>query len=68
VRGYTVRKGKQYYAVIYEGIDPATGRERRRWIPAGPKKGDAEKLVNDLVRRSNAGELVAADRTHSGTT
>ena len=66
MRGYTVKKGKQYYAVIYEGIDPATGRERRRWIPAGSKKGDAEKLVNDLVRRANAGELAAADRITLG--
>ena len=66
MRGYTVKKGKQYYAVIYEGIDPATGRERRRWIPAGSRKGDAEKLLNGLVRRANAGELAAADRITLG--
>jgi hypothetical protein len=30
VKGYVVRKGNQYYAVIYEGLDPITGRERRR--------------------------------------
>ena len=66
MRGYTVKKGKQYYAVIYEGIDPASGRERRRWIPAGSKKGDAEKLLNDLVRRANSGELAAADRVTLG--
>jgi integrase len=66
MRGYTVKKGNQYYAVIYEGIDPVTGREKRRWIPAGPKKGDADKVVNDLVRRANAGELAAADRITLG--
>lgn len=36
MRGYVVKKGNQYYAVIYEGIDPTTGKERRRWHPAGP--------------------------------
>lgn len=36
MKGYVVRKGGQYYVVIYEGLDPLTGRERRRWHPAGP--------------------------------
>lgn len=31
MRGYTAKKGSRYYAVIYEGVDPATGKERRRW-------------------------------------
>ena len=35
VKGYVARKGDRYYAIIYEGIDPITGRERRRWHPAG---------------------------------
>jgi len=33
MKGYVVRKGNQHYAVIYEGLDPLTGRERRRWHP-----------------------------------
>ena len=28
---YVVRKRDQWYAVSYEGLDPATGRDRRRW-------------------------------------
>lgn len=39
MRGYTAKKGNRYYAVIYEGVDPATGKERRRWYPAGARKG-----------------------------
>ena len=38
MRGYTAKKGNRYYAVIYEGVDPATGKERRRWYPAGTRK------------------------------
>ena len=30
-----VRKGNRWYAVIYEGIDPVTGRERRSWHAPG---------------------------------
>jgi len=66
MRGYTVKKGKQYYAVVYEGIDPATGKERRRWIPAGPRRGDAEKLVTDIVKRKNDGQRTPHGKTTLG--
>jgi integrase len=51
MQGYVARKGDRYYAVIYEGTDPITGRERRRWHPAGTDRGDAERLATDLARR-----------------
>lgn len=42
MKGYVARKGDRWYAVIYEGLDPVTGRERRRWHPAGTSREDAE--------------------------
>lgn len=66
MRGYTAKKGNRYYAVIYEGVDPATGKERRRWYPAGARKADAEKLVTELVKRHNDGEYRAPDRLTFG--
>ncbi len=57
MKGYVVRKGNQYYAVIYEGRDPVTGRERRRWHPAGPDRGKADALAGQL----------AHERTHDPT-
>ena len=33
--GYITRKNNHWYVVIYEGLDPATGKERRKWHPAG---------------------------------
>ena len=45
MKGYVVRKGNQFYAVIYEGRDPVTGRERRRWHPAGPNRDEADALA-----------------------
>jgi hypothetical protein len=62
VHGYVIRKRDRYYAVIYEGLDPITGRERRTWHPAGKDRSEAERLAahlaaecngrNDEVRRS----------------
>ena len=43
MKGYVARKGDRYYAVIYEGLDPLTGRERRRWHPAGTDRAVAER-------------------------
>ena len=45
MQGYVARKGDRYYAVIYEGLDPLTGRERRRWHPAGTDRAVAETLA-----------------------
>jgi hypothetical protein len=66
VRGYVVKKGKQYYAVIYEGVDPTTGKERRQWHPGGPVKRDAERLVNELVKRKDDGTYRGPDRLTVG--
>lgn len=33
MHGYVVRKRDRYYTVIYEGLDPITGRERRTRRP-----------------------------------
>ena len=38
MKGYVAKKGNQFYAVIYEGLDPVTGREKRTWHPAGPDR------------------------------
>ena len=40
MKGYVAQKGARFYAVIYEGVDPLTGRERRRWHPAGMQYGE----------------------------
>lgn len=55
MQGYVARKGDRYYAVIYQGIDPLTGRDRRRWYPAGTDKAAAEALASDLADRHRRG-------------
>lgn len=66
MRGHVAKKGKNYYAVVYEGIDPGTGKERHRWHAAGPRRGDAERLVNELVKRRHDAADTASDRTTLG--
>ena len=48
MRGGIHKKGNNYYAVVYDGVDPATGKKRRSWIPAGTRRSDAEKLAVNL--------------------
>ena len=48
--GYVVNQRDRWYAVGYEGIDPVTGRDRRRWHPA----------VDEATARSIAESLPAA--------
>jgi hypothetical protein len=52
--GYVVNRQDRWYAVNYEGMDPLTGRDRRRWHPA----------VDEATARTLAAALPAA-RTHS---
>ena len=45
MKGYITRKNHHWYVVIYEGLDPTTGKERRRWHPAGTDRAEAERLA-----------------------
>ena len=46
-------QGRALYAVIYEGLDPVTGRERRSSHPAGTERSDAEALAAKLAGERN---------------
>jgi hypothetical protein len=53
MKGYVARKGVRWYAVVYEGLDPVTGRKRRSWHPAGTDRADAERLAARLADERN---------------
>lgn len=40
----------RFYVVAYHGLDPLTGRERRRWHPVGHDRDEAEQLAARLDR------------------
>lgn len=66
MRGTVQKKGTRWYAVVYDGIDPGTGRKRRRWLPAGTRRSDAERLLNEAIRRKYQGEPVPTERLTLG--
>jgi integrase len=45
---YIVERKTRLYVVAYDGLDPLTGRERRRWIPIGHDRAEAEAVVARL--------------------
>jgi hypothetical protein len=51
VKGYVTQRRGRFYAVIYEGRDPVTGKEIRRWHPAGTDRAAAERLAAKLAAK-----------------
>jgi integrase len=50
-----VERHTRFYVVAYDGLDPLTGRERRRWIPIGHDRAEAEAVVARLDSERDAG-------------
>lgn len=48
VMSYIVQRDQRFYVVAYNGHDPITGQERRRWHPAGRSRRDAE-IIRDRI-------------------
>lgn len=48
MRGSIQKKGKQWYAVVYDGVNPQTGKYIRRWVPAGTRRFQAVGAGNSI--------------------
>jgi integrase len=48
VMAYIIERNDRFYVVAYDGSDPRTGKERRRWHPAGRCRADAEAIAARL--------------------
>lgn len=66
MRGHIVKRRSRYYAVIYEGTDPGSGKGRHRWYPAGESRREAERVLADLVKRHHDGDYRAPDKISLG--
>ncbi|HRE00398.1 MAG TPA: site-specific integrase, partial [Ilumatobacteraceae bacterium] len=66
MRGHIVKRRSRYYAVVYEGVDPTTQKERHRWYQAGGTRKGAEKILADLVKRHHDGDYRAPDKITLG--
>ena len=51
---YIVTRNNRFYVVSYDGIDPTTGKERRRWQLAGTSRADAEAIAESLTEAPGA--------------
>ena len=49
MNGYVAQRRGRFFAVIYEGREPVTGKERRTWHPAGTDRAEAEHLAATLA-------------------
>lgn len=49
MKGHVASKRDRYYAVIYEGVDPVDGKEKRSWHAAGTDRAEAEALAARLA-------------------
>jgi len=58
--GYVVERDGRFYAVLYDGLDPITGRERRRWHAAGSSRADAEGIAAVIERERRVAEEAGA--------
>jgi len=61
---YIIERKSQFYVVAYDGVDPRTNKERRRWHAAGRSRADAEAIAARLTV-ARAGAL---ERTTSALT
>jgi integrase len=66
MRGHIAKKGSRYYAVVYEGVDPATQKPRHRWHIGGRTRKEAERVLADLIKRQHDGDYRAPDRITFG--
>ena len=62
--GYVAQRRGRFYAVIYEGRDPVTGKEVRRWHPAGTDRAKAERLAAKLAAKEQGRGAVADLRAY----
>src|SRR5579885_507826 len=63
---YIVHRKDRFYVVAYDGIDPLTGRERRRWHPAGDSRSCAEELVARLEADTRRDDRTRSTSTRLG--
>jgi len=64
---YIVQRQDRFYVVAYDGLDPLTGKERRRWHPAGRKREDAAALAAHLDNEATRAAPTAGGSITLGT-
>ena len=63
---YITSRNDRFHVVAYDGRDPITGRERRKWHPAGKCRADAEAIAATLTDTKAVDTAEAARPTTFG--
>jgi integrase len=58
MNGHISKKGGRYYVVLELGVDPATGKRRRKWHSGYKRKKDATDALHELVTDVRKGAYV----------
>ena len=53
--GSIQKKGRIYYVVLSTGRDPTTRRWKTKWVPIGPDRSEAERLMPEIRARYEKG-------------
>ncbi len=65
MRGHVAGKGDVWHAVIHEGVDPITGKERRRWHRVGSDRGCRQiQRISGVVECTRKATKSKADEVH----
>ena len=60
---YIVQRQDRFYVVAYDGLDPLSGKERRRWHPVGHDRDEAEAVRRRLELEPRDPRPAPADRS-----
>src|SRR5439155_2736033 len=60
---YIVQRKDRFYVVAYDGLDPLTGKERRRWHPIGSES--VSQMFDRLVHRTDVPRIRFHDLRHT---
>ncbi|MFP4554827.1 MAG: hypothetical protein ACLFRT_13335, partial [Actinomycetota bacterium] len=63
---YIVQRQNRFYVVVYDGVNPTTGREQRRWHPAGHNRADAEAIAQRFEAAEHPSESPGAEQVTVG--
>ncbi len=63
---YIIQRKDRFYVVAYDGLDPLTGRERRRWHPAGRDRHEAEEMAARIERDAAGAAPLRGGPVHLG--
>lgn len=58
MRGHVTKKGKKWYIVVDNGVNPVTGRRKQKWISGYDRKKDAQADLSKILVEMQEGSYI----------